>query len=160
VSRISAAPAHAFKVSRIGPAERARADHCTVRLESPGNTAGAGRMRGLQNSACRAVNLVVATVGIALTLPLMLALAALIRVTSPGPVFYTQPRVGLNRRDGMDRRGGGRGVTKGRRQGDVGGRVFRIFKFRTMHVLEGEHRQMWATENDPRVTGVGSIQSP
>jgi lipopolysaccharide/colanic/teichoic acid biosynthesis glycosyltransferase len=114
-------------------------------------------MRGLQNSACRAVNLVVATVGIALTFPLMLVLAALIKVTSPGPVFYTQPRVGLNRREGMDRRGDGRGVAKGRRQGDVGGRVFRIFKFRTMHVLEGEHRQIWATENDPRITGVGSI---
>jgi len=128
-----------------------------VRFESQRNS-GAERSRaGLQDYAIRAVNLVVAIVGIALTFPLMLILAALIKLTSPGPVLYTQPRVGLDRRGGADRRGDGRGVEMGRRKTDTGGRVFRIYKFRTMRVLEGEHRQVWATENDPRITKIGSI---
>jgi len=158
VSRLSVAPNHTFEVSRLTPIERTHSEHRVVSLDSPKDVVGAKRTRDrLQNFSCRAVNLVVAIVGIALTFPLMLILAALIKLTSPGPVLYTQPRVGLDRRGGTDRRGNGRAVEMGRRKTDTGGRVFRIYKLRTMRILEGEHRQVWATENDPRVTSIGAV---
>src|SRR5687767_3669973 len=78
--------------------------------------------------ARRVVNVVVATVGIVLTLPLMLLVAAVVRLTSRGPVIYTQARVGLDRR-ALTGIGGNT-----RRHFDCGGRLFTIYKFRTMYV--------------------------
>ncbi|HKK92712.1 MAG TPA: sugar transferase [Longimicrobiales bacterium] len=106
----------------------------------------------------RAVNVLVASVAIVLTAPLMLVVALLVKLTSRGPVIYTQPRVGLNRRrragpwDGQDRRS----------RRDTGGRVFTIYKFRTMRcfqteTLDGEGAQVWATRDDPRITPIGSF---
>jgi lipopolysaccharide/colanic/teichoic acid biosynthesis glycosyltransferase len=58
----------------------------------------------------------------------------LIKLTSRGPVFYTQERVGLN------------------------GRRFRIIKFRSMRCdAEEQTGPVWATENDPRCTAVGRV---
>jgi sugar transferase (PEP-CTERM system associated) len=68
------------------------------------------------------------------SLPLLAATACLIKLDSPGPIFYRQERVGLR------------------------GRVFTIFKFRSMRVdaeLDGSPK--WATKRDPRVTRVGAI---
>jgi lipopolysaccharide/colanic/teichoic acid biosynthesis glycosyltransferase len=94
----------------------------------------------------RALNVAVALVALLLLLPLMLVIAALIKLTSPGPVFYTQLRVGVDRR-GTD---GG----NWRRKVDYGGRLFNIYKFRTMYV-QSDAREVWATEDDPRITRVG-----
>lgn len=68
------------------------------------------------------------------TLPLTLIIALMIKVSSPGPVFFAQERVGLN------------------------GRLFRMFKFRTMRVgskEEGDTR--WTSTNDPRRTRIGTF---
>ena len=74
-----------------------------------------------------------ATVAI-LTAPLMLLIAVAIRLTSPGPVLFAQDRVGLN------------------------GRLFRVYKFRTMTAGEpGEGDTRWTTSNDPRRTRLGAI---
>jgi Undecaprenyl-phosphate glucose phosphotransferase len=69
-----------------------------------------------------------------LTLPITLLIAAAIKLTSRGPIFFAQDRVGLN------------------------GRVFRMLKFRTMRVgsrEEGDTR--WTCDNDPRRTLVGTF---
>ncbi len=100
----------------------------------------------------RLVNIVVAFVGLVLTAPVMLVVAALVKLTSPGPVLYRQPRVGLDRRD-RAKRYGDHG-----RLADQGGRPFTIYKFRTMYVHNGNGSpQVWATRNDPRVTPLGRV---
>jgi lipopolysaccharide/colanic/teichoic acid biosynthesis glycosyltransferase len=100
----------------------------------------------------RVLNVLVAVVGITLTLPLTLAIAALIKLTSRGPVLFTQQRVGLDRR-ALSRAGGNT-----RRQMDLGGQPFTIYKFRTMHVARANgDSQVWAQQNDDRVTAVGRL---
>jgi Undecaprenyl-phosphate glucose phosphotransferase len=67
-----------------------------------------------------------------LTLPIFLLVALAVKISSRGPIFFSQERVGLN------------------------GRVFRMLKFRTMRVgsrEEGDTR--WTCDNDPRRTAVG-----
>lgn len=64
--------------------------------------------------------------------PLMLVGMALVRLTSKGPLIYTQIRVGL------------------------GGRLFTIYKIRTMrHNCEQLTGACWSVGNDPRITSVG-----
>jgi undecaprenyl-phosphate galactose phosphotransferase/putative colanic acid biosynthesis UDP-glucose lipid carrier transferase len=63
--------------------------------------------------------------------PVMLVTALLIKLSSKGPVFFRQTRHGF------------------------GGRAFRIFKFRTMRVLEDGPTIVQAQQNDPRVTPIG-----
>jgi len=79
----------------------------------------------------------------------MLAIVILIRCDSSGPVIYRQWRVGVNRRRRRDF-----GSWSGRRREDRGGRVFTMFKFRTM-CEDTEARQVWAATDDPRVTRAG-----
>ena len=72
-----------------------------------------------------------------LTLPLMLLTAVLIRMESPGPVLYRQQRVGLH------------------------GRPFTLLKFRSMSMdAEKGGSPRWATQQDPRITRVGSFIRP
>jgi len=100
----------------------------------------------------RVLNVVVAAVGIVLSAPLMAAVAALIKLTSRGPILYTQTRIGLDRRDPKVR------AVHPRRSLDHGGRPFRIYKFRTMRVVEvGADAQVWARPDDPRVTAIGRV---
>ena len=72
-----------------------------------------------------------------LTLPVMLVTALLVRLDSPGPVFYRQLRSGLN------------------------GRAFMLIKFRSM-VVEAEAcgTAQWAQSRDPRITRVGAWIRP
>jgi len=98
----------------------------------------------------RALNILAALAGIILTAPLMLVIALLIKATSPGPALYRQVRVGINRRR---RRGADERHV---RQNDRGGRLFVIYKFRTMYANPREV-QLWATADDPRVTPLGRI---
>jgi len=101
----------------------------------------------------RALNVSVAVLGLVLATPLMAAIALLIKLTSRGPVLYTQTRVGLDRRS----RGAPAGNT--RRRNDYGGRPFKIHKFRTMAANDGplEGAEVWAAPDDPRVTRLGRI---
>ncbi len=64
-------------------------------------------------------------------LPLWSLVAVLIKFDSKGPFFYTQPRVGKD------------------------GRVFKIFKFRSMRHEPIQMKEQWTTVNDPRVTKFG-----
>ena len=85
-----------------------------------------------------------------LTYPLI---ALLIRLESPGPVLYTQVRVGMNRRTRL--RPGSAPQTE-RRNADFGGRPFPIYKYRTMRLdAEAAGPQLCAKGLDPRVTRVG-----
>jgi lipopolysaccharide/colanic/teichoic acid biosynthesis glycosyltransferase len=96
----------------------------------------------------RLLNVSVAMLALVLLAPLMLIVAVLVKLTSPGPVLYVQTRVGIDRRTG---RGG-----NFRRRVDYGGRLFRIYKFRTMYVQPEERgAQRWAAKNDPRITPLG-----
>jgi len=100
----------------------------------------------------RALNVSVAAVGIILTAPLMAAIALLIKVTSRGPVLYSQTRVGL------DRRAQGQPAGNNRRDTDCGGKPFTIYKFRTMtRNGDGRDGEVWALPDDPRVTPLGRI---
>lgn len=101
----------------------------------------------------RALNILVALFGILVTLPVMVVVGVVVKLTSPGPILFTQPRVGLDRRW----RSGASGPDP-RRERDLGGRIFHIYKFRTMtHCSERDREQKWATPDDPRVTRVGRI---
>jgi lipopolysaccharide/colanic/teichoic acid biosynthesis glycosyltransferase len=101
-------------------------------------------------AAHRAMNLVLAAVALFVALPLLLLIAIAIKLTSRGPVFYMQERVGL------DRRTSGVKPAESRRSRDLGGQPFTIYKFRTMRVdAEAQSGAVWATQNDPRVTPVG-----
>ena len=106
------------------------------------------------NPGRRAVNIVASLILLAIASPIMLLIAFLIKATSPGPVVYSQPRVGLDRR-GQPRRQNGRKGTDGRRDSDTGGRLFTIYKFRTMTLDNTASAQVWATPEDPRITRVG-----
>lgn len=127
--------------------------HGRCRASSAGaEGSGRGRARtpSWREGARRAVNVVVALIGIVLTAPLMLLVAILIRLDSRGPVIYSQPRVGLDRRSGKPPAGAER-----RRSRDLGGRIFTIYKFRTMTSDESEKEQVWASRNDRRITRIG-----
>src|SRR3989441_1731079 len=119
----------------------------TTTRRSPPEGARWARAEG----ARRGLNLLVAGVGMVLAAPLMLCIAALIKLTSRGPVLYAQPRVGL------DRRWTRPASTNARRQADVGGQPFTIYKFRTMRVSGNSDGQVWAQLDDPRVIALGRV---
>jgi lipopolysaccharide/colanic/teichoic acid biosynthesis glycosyltransferase len=105
---------------------------------------------GFADRVSRIVNFVLAAVALFLALPLLLLITIVIKLTSRGPVLYTQERVGLDRRTPDMGRGNHRRVR------DIGGKPFTIYKFRTMRVdAEAHGGAVWATQNDPRVTPVG-----
>ena len=102
--------------------------------------------------AIRLVNVTVAVIALLLLLPVLLAVALAVKLTSHGPVLYTQTRVGV------DRRWRRRRASADQRQQDLGGKPFTIYKFRSMTVdAEREGRAVWATQNDARVTPVGRV---
>ena len=101
-------------------------------------------------AAHRAVNIVIALLALFVALPLLLLIAVAVKLSSRGPVLYTQERVGL------DRRAIGADAGNRRRNRDLGGRPFTIYKFRTMRVdAESGTGAVWATQDDPRITPVG-----
>jgi lipopolysaccharide/colanic/teichoic acid biosynthesis glycosyltransferase len=85
------------------------------------------------DSMKRLFDVVLSLVGLLLVAPLLLLIAVLIKLASPGPILYRGMRVGQF------------------------GRPFRILKFRTM-VVDAERRGGSATaEDDPRVTSIGKL---
>ncbi|HXE57973.1 MAG TPA: sugar transferase [Gemmatimonadales bacterium] len=131
--------------NRAGRAE-ARGRHLALSPAAPARE----MRREASERAIRAVNVVIALVALVLLAPLMVLIAVAVKLTSRGPVFYTQTRVGL------DRRGTAPNDGNHRRARDLGGSIFTIYKFRTMYV-NAEHLSgaVWATKEDPRVTAVG-----
>jgi len=92
----------------------------------------------------RIFDIVVSFLGIVLLCPILLIAGFLIKLTSPGPVFFTQKRLGLNKRH------------------------FDVYKFRTMVVgaearmREIEHLNevsgpVFKIKNDPRITPIGRL---
>jgi sugar transferase (PEP-CTERM system associated) len=79
----------------------------------------------------RTFDLVLSTVGFLLATPLMLVSALAVWRDSPGPILYSQQRVGEN------------------------GRIFTLYKFRSMRVDAENGTPVWAIDNDDRVTRTG-----
>ncbi|UCC81343.1 MAG: sugar transferase [Candidatus Zixiibacteriota bacterium] len=97
-----------------------------------------------------------------ISLPILLVVSVLIRLDSKGPVFYTQLRVGRNRRKGgrrqMNLDVNDRRQFSDRRKENGFGKPFKIIKFRTMYIDAEKHTgPVWASKKDPRVTGIGRI---
>ncbi|MFH1746365.1 MAG: sugar transferase [Planctomycetota bacterium] len=88
---------------------------------------------GGYETAKRIVDVISAVVGLVLTLPLWLLIAVIIQLDSRGPAFFKQRREGLH------------------------GRVFTIYKFRTMCLDAEANGACWAGRNDPRVTRFGRL---
>lgn len=109
------------------------------------------RPRERDERLCRAMNVTLAAIALIALSPVFLLIAIAVRLTSRGPVFYSQVRVGVDRRFGRDAR-------DERRVHDLGGRPFTMYKFRSMHVnAEPDGRAVWALRVDPRVTLVGRV---
>jgi lipopolysaccharide/colanic/teichoic acid biosynthesis glycosyltransferase len=100
----------------------------------------------------RLLNFVLALVALVALFPVLLIFALLVWLTSRGPVLYTQTRIGLDRREPLD------ASKNHRREQNLGGQPFTIYKFRTMRV-DAEHGSgaVWAQQQDPRVTAVGGL---
>jgi lipopolysaccharide/colanic/teichoic acid biosynthesis glycosyltransferase len=108
--------------------------------------------RERSESLNRAVNFTLAALGLLVLAPIFVIVAILVKVSSRGPIFYAQTRVGL------DRRWRSTLALHERRLEDLGGRVFTIYKFRTMRTdAEKASGAVWAVENDPRVTAIGKF---
>jgi putative colanic acid biosynthesis UDP-glucose lipid carrier transferase len=88
---------------------------------------------GVDGMVKRALDLTLATAALVLCALPMLAIALLIRATSPGPVFFRQRRYGLD------------------------GREIHVWKFRSMSVCEDGAQVTQARRNDARVTRIGAI---
>jgi exopolysaccharide biosynthesis polyprenyl glycosylphosphotransferase len=91
-------------------------------------------LTGMDRIIKRAFDLVVTVPLLVLLSPVLLGIALLVRISSPGPVLYRQSRLGRDNR------------------------AFDMLKFRTMRVdAESESGPVWTVENDPRRTAIGSF---
>jgi len=91
-------------------------------------------LRGWRLTLKRAVDLIGSAAGLVLLSPLMMLVAVLIKLDSPGPAFYAQVRMGLD------------------------AKPFWVIKFRSMRTdAESETGPVWATEDDPRRTRLGAF---
>jgi lipopolysaccharide/colanic/teichoic acid biosynthesis glycosyltransferase len=88
-------------------------------------TAGNGPV---EEALRRAFDIVIASAALVITAPLMLVIAVLIRLDSPGPILFRHVRVGRTRR-----RRDGAAASGDRRRRDDGGRPFVFYKYRTMY---------------------------
>ncbi len=82
---------------------------------------------------CNLLNYVLGFIGFLIFLMILPIMALLIKITSKGPVFYKQSRVGLNSKN------------------------FYVIKFRTMRTDAEKDGAVWAKKNDDRVTKVGNF---
>jgi lipopolysaccharide/colanic/teichoic acid biosynthesis glycosyltransferase len=105
----------------------------------------------------RGLDIVTALVALTIFAALLPLIALAIRIDSPGSIFYSQSRVGMNRRRDERRR-----VQRGEANGDrrkviYPGRPFRIFKLRSMRSDAERDGPQLAGANDGRITRVGAI---
>jgi sugar transferase (PEP-CTERM system associated) len=89
------------------------------------------RLHASQQFTRQVVSILAAAFGLLVFLPFFPFVVLAVKVSSKGPVFFRQKRVGM------------------------GGRVFEVIKFRTMRTDAEADGAKWATKNDPRVTKVG-----
>jgi sugar transferase (PEP-CTERM system associated) len=89
------------------------------------------RLNFARRAVKRVLDIVVASAFLVLSFPLMLVVAAMIKLDSRGPVFFTQDRVGRD------------------------GKIFTIYKLRSMRVDAEAEGPRWATKDDDRTTRVG-----
>ena len=89
--------------------------------------AATGRPSALAVVSIRVVEILIASVALVLSVPLLLVCAVIIKVSSPGPVIFTQTRVGKD------------------------GQSFKMFKLRTMRDNCERNGAVWASDEDPRV---------
>jgi sugar transferase (PEP-CTERM system associated) len=92
---------------------------------------GGFRCRRTRSIAKRGIDILVSAIGLLLTLPLMLLSAIAILIEDGGPIFYFQPRMGLD------------------------AKPFRIYKFRSMRNASANVTPSWTGDHDPRITRVG-----
>ena len=136
-----------------------------LRLERPRRNT---RCLGETTRLLKRINdVVVSATMLILLSPVLLLVAIAVRLTSRGPVIFSQQRVGLNLRqkkrdrrqrdeevelpDGIERRG--TGINR-RRDGGYG-KPFTLYKFRTMKVDAEKNGAQFAVKGDPRVTCIG-----
>lgn len=81
----------------------------------------------------RIIDVILAFIGLIVASPIMAIISIAIKLESRGPVFYCQERVGKN------------------------GRVYTMYKLRSMYENAEENGAQWAEEDDPRVTKVGKF---
>jgi len=113
--------------------------------------------------AKRITDILVSSSLLVLLAPLMLLVAGLVKLTSPGPVIFRQTRVGLNlRRNQRDRRQlqllrvfNRRNPPPDRRGSFQYGKLFVLYKFRTMRTDAERGGPQFAVKHDPRVTPIG-----
>jgi sugar transferase (PEP-CTERM system associated) len=89
------------------------------------------RIRASQQFTRQVVSICAAAFGLVICMPLLPFVVLAVKLSSKGPVFFRQRRVGM------------------------GGRIFEVLKFRTMFTDAEADGAKWATKNDPRVTKVG-----
>jgi lipopolysaccharide/colanic/teichoic acid biosynthesis glycosyltransferase len=144
--REAARPSLAF--TRFAPAADARAVAAEAPpLAFPGLDAWTARVDWV-----RLLNLAASALLLVPALPLMFVIALLVKLTSRGPVLFRQTRVGV------DRRGPASAPAHWRRTFDYGGRLFTMYKFRTMSAADPDNPlQVWAQPDDPRVTPLGRV---
>ena len=95
---------------------------------------GEGLNSPVRTAAKRVFDLVMSSILVVCTAPLLAVLSILIKLDSKGPVFYFQERVGR------------------------GGRIYRLHKLRTMRKDAETHSgPVWASRRDPRVTRMGAF---
>jgi Undecaprenyl-phosphate glucose phosphotransferase len=90
-------------------------------------------LRGWRRFAKRLMDIVGAALGLVVLSPLMMFVAVLVKLDSPGPVFYVQDRMGLD------------------------AKPFKMLKFRSMQKNAEADGPGWTVEDDPRVTRLGGI---
>ncbi len=110
----------------------------------------------------RSMDILVAIIGMILTLPVWIILPILIKLDSPGPVFYSQVRVGKNSRKRVRRVYQQTDIdenrTRDRRRENFFGKTFKVIKFRTMvNNAEKNSGPVWASKNDTRITKLGTF---
>jgi sugar transferase (PEP-CTERM system associated) len=89
------------------------------------------KVKASQQIVRRLVSITVSFIGLAICLPFIPFIILAVRLSSPGPIFFRQTRVGLR------------------------GRHFTVLKFRTMRKDAEAKGAVWATKNDPRITSFG-----
>ncbi len=90
-------------------------------------------LRGYLLTLKRLIDFVGASIGLIISSPFMLLAALAIKLESPGPVFFVQPRMGLD------------------------GREFMLIKFRSMRTDAERDGPGWTVKNDPRQTRLGTL---
>lgn len=90
-------------------------------------------MPAWQFSIKRFMDIVLSAIALIVLLPVFITLATLIKISSPGPVFFRQIRIGLH------------------------GRPFYIYKFRSMYTNAEKNGPQLSSSSDPRITKIGKV---